>query len=500
VWILRSGGNPHVYLMPTRTPARHLPLSKTYLSELRAHITHTSAYHAGHDLPYESALSASVLFPGTCWTAREKNIFFRALSTQSRLRPDLIARAVGSKTLVDLLAFLDALEDGSQDMEAKKTDWPSLGQAIEVSDGWIKEEEKLAEAIIKAEAQRDTPAYTSTPSGEDDIESSSWPTSLSSLGTYQLQALDAIIRNQEDGNTAQNEDKAVEDDEEGMPSNEQPVPALTPPAHADRLGPPVSSEYPLIDPVLLSLNSSHRPSAFELSQPAWHPLPQLPSSFQLQSEPDRSSSSALHSQHFDELEFYPHATHPLPDISLAFAQDPISRLPMPPSAEQPLNGESIKQIGSEMENLENLSPQSWRRYQKRLYMRRKRASLRGEDVPTHVGRLKRGRKQKVGPSSAPSSPAPVSPVPSRKRKRSTDREDHDVSNDASSRVSGQEGETEDDDSEHESTRKRKKVNTPGQKGVPKALGAFAIAGVDANFLRAKGLDIFHYATLGRLSR
>jgi hypothetical protein len=496
--------NSHVNLMSTRAPGR---LSQSYLAELQAHIACITAYHAGHDLPRESALSASVLPPDAYWTVREKNTFFRALRTHSRLRPDLIAQKIGSKTLVDVLALITRLEDSSLHVERRTMDWSSMAQAVEVSNDWVREESKLSEAITEAQTRWESSMAAAKSASQDDVETFTWPITMSSLGKYQLQALDTILRNQEDQGAVQYEQGAHDNEADiaqaGVSTHEQPMPAPSTPTHAFQQVSPVTDDNFSIDPALLSPSKNSRPSMFNLSQPTWHPLPPLASSSQPQLQHiETLSTSPPHSQQVDELQSHPHSTHPLPDISLAFAHDPVSLPSIPLTIEQLPGDELPEEAVNEAENLNKLSPRSWRRYQKRLHMRRKRASLRGEDASTHLGRLKPGPKQKGDLHSDPSLLLPTSPVPSRKRKRSANREDHNDLDRGSSQASeaASRSSQDEDDFEHEPEGKRRKSNVPGRKGASKARSAFAATGVDAGFLHAHGLDLFHYVTLSRLSR
>ena len=95
------------------------------------------------------------------WTAREKSLFFHALSRHSRLRLDLVALDVPSKTYLDVLAYvayLDEISDKAQVSRGElgtggsfRSEYESslagLPSAREVSEGWIRREEKLGERL-----------------------------------------------------------------------------------------------------------------------------------------------------------------------------------------------------------------------------------------------------------------------------------------------------------------------------------------------------------------
>ncbi|KIJ07047.1 hypothetical protein PAXINDRAFT_103124 [Paxillus involutus ATCC 200175] len=128
-----------------------------------------------------------------------------------------------------------------------------------------------------------------------------------------------------------------------------------------------------------------------------------------------------------------------------------------------------------------LSPRSRRRLQKRLYMRRRRALLHGDNVgsesalstadkskATNMEKLKPGKKAKAEQSDMPVAFAsvPGSEAPS------------DVESEAAKEIS---------------------TKTKGGLTLPYKLKAeFAALGVDAAYLRAQGMDLLHLGVLGRL--
>ncbi|KAI9454772.1 hypothetical protein BJY52DRAFT_1104534, partial [Lactarius psammicola] len=58
--------------------------------------------------------------PTGYWTAAEKALFFRALSTHSRFRPDLIASCIGTKSILDVVVYLALLRDGARGLIATR--------------------------------------------------------------------------------------------------------------------------------------------------------------------------------------------------------------------------------------------------------------------------------------------------------------------------------------------------------------------------------------------
>ncbi|KAG0700064.1 hypothetical protein DFH29DRAFT_933903 [Suillus ampliporus] len=142
-------------------------------------------------------------------------------------------------------------------------------------------------------------------------------------------------------------------------------------------------------------------------------------------------------------------------------------------------------------DLKALSPTSRRRLTKRLYMRRKRAQLRGEDVaPTSLARIKPGRKRKekaatvaeeIGKEMLPSgendrgrrvaaTPDPTEPDPE--------------VNDDDLRDAGEEA-------------TKKCINMAGKTRYQKIRSEFKNAGINASYLSKHGMDLFHLGRLGK---
>ena len=117
-----------------------LDISSSYLSQFRVHLAQVQAH----------ALPPSVVASTAYWTSSEKNAFFRALPRYSRLRPDLIAAHIKTKSAVDVLAYIDQLETASK---ANPISWTrkDIDIAFEVSDSWVEFEERNASSITIAE-------------------------------------------------------------------------------------------------------------------------------------------------------------------------------------------------------------------------------------------------------------------------------------------------------------------------------------------------------------
>jgi hypothetical protein len=94
------------------------PPSSTLDAHIDAHISATRHYFTGAPHPPEPPYAPSYHPPTGYWTAAEKALFFHALSTHSRFRPDLIASSIGTKSLLDVMIYLALLQDGAQDLTA----------------------------------------------------------------------------------------------------------------------------------------------------------------------------------------------------------------------------------------------------------------------------------------------------------------------------------------------------------------------------------------------
>ncbi|OJA20807.1 hypothetical protein AZE42_06514 [Rhizopogon vesiculosus] len=152
-------------------------------------------------------------------------------------------------------------------------------------------------------------------------------------------------------------------------------------------------------------------------------------------------------------------------------------------------------------DLKALSPMSRRRLTKRLYMRRKRAQLRGEDVGqvaevVSLERMKPGRKPGKKGKERSVSVAEVTEgekLPSGKKvsERRTTTTPELVE-------SGFHPSDEDGPDDANETTAKKTVNISGKTRHQKTRAEFENAGIDATYLRKHSMDLFHYGPLGKL--
>ncbi|KAJ7770224.1 hypothetical protein DFH07DRAFT_269970 [Mycena maculata] len=405
-----------------------------HLGQLRAHLSGNT----GHPL------SPSFIPPAGYWTSREKDIFFHALALHSRLRPDLIADSVKSKNILDVCAYIDALERAAatQPLQASSLR-SSLEGAMEVSDSWVQHEEEQASEITKlepeweAEAKRNRRSVLLAGRFQDEPTYWNWKEererewekqdTLAKLGRHHLRVLDRFIR---DAEVAIHEAEPLRD-------TEPPV------AH-----PPSRFQDELIDPVLLALPSAEPP----------HPISQL---------------------HAELTINPPYTPEPSPNSSTQ---------PLPSSF--PASGISDSR----------LSPDSRRRLTKRLYMRRMRAQATGVEPNLATTKLIPGRKSTRVYVSKPR------PKKYKPRKPQTKRDDPDMADEEAvpqdpipnarpTPPPSLSGGLEDADDE---TAGRIYYLMRGITEPYKIMSTLKDQGIDAKVLAEDGLDIFNLAKVSKL--
>ena len=79
-----------------------LETDANFTEHLAAHISATRHHLTGAPEPPEPPYAPSFHPPTGYWTAAEKALFFRALSAHSRLRPDLIAASIATKSTLNV--------------------------------------------------------------------------------------------------------------------------------------------------------------------------------------------------------------------------------------------------------------------------------------------------------------------------------------------------------------------------------------------------------------
>ncbi|KAF8210294.1 hypothetical protein K438DRAFT_1809429 [Mycena galopus ATCC 62051] len=116
---------------------------ENHLTQFQAHLAGTTS----------QSLPSSFVPPAGYWSSREKDAFFHALAVHSRLRPDLIADSLKSKSVLDVCAYLD-VSDSWVDYEEEQAD-----EFAKFEPGWEEEVETHKRAVLLASRFQDDPMY-----------------------------------------------------------------------------------------------------------------------------------------------------------------------------------------------------------------------------------------------------------------------------------------------------------------------------------------------------
>ncbi|KAI0647936.1 hypothetical protein C8Q79DRAFT_999457 [Trametes meyenii] len=425
----------------------YLALYSEFLDGFRAHLL-------GQD--GSDPLPASYFEPNAFWSASEKDEFFRALAIHSRLRPDLIAEEVRTKTVPDVCVYLAMLEQASRKafrstvyvgyetrsayQKIPRKDFPI---ALEASEDWMQVEERMAAALHTSEThferekllnQRDqevvhlrkaTRPHASEgragSNGRDreaerqrrkDLENSledirgQWAAEdlWQSLDQVSMAALDRILREDEDGPAlgTRPDDHAPGSLDQGagpgIGYDGLSKPPILDVAAVGNTAFVVGDE--LIDPLLLEMS---RPGSTAPSTPHLEPsslsgpstLQPIASTSRLSDNDFVSSMRSLTTQFQPSTPPFLPAADPI-EIEREPALLPAAAI-VPPAITEDARPESSTGDLAE-EDLASMSPVSRRRAQKRLHMRRKRAQATGGVANENTARMKPGRKPKQRPA------------------------------------------------------------------------------------------------------
>ncbi|KAI0770015.1 hypothetical protein C8Q74DRAFT_866300 [Fomes fomentarius] len=468
-------------------------VDSTYLSIFSEHLADFREHLAGRD-PEVGPLPASFFAPRAFWTAAEKDAFFKALAVHSRLRPDLIAEEVKTKTIPDVCVYLAMLERAAKEMPEAATYVRHNGQsvdvklsrkelpaALEVSDEWIDYEEHMATSmiildrayesdVVSGEREEEVNSRRSTvrawwgagrtASNERDRagekerreafeqwlaqRKAEWEGEdlLLSLDKVDLATLDRMLRDDEEGRAFQLE--SVGDR------------TLFGTTEVDDTRPPDISED-LIDPVLLQLSQPRAQS--RSPDPSEIALGDMPTTLPPHENiPLPPLSQPQRAYYFDSTLTPAHLV--TSDVEAPAVNPTSSTTPSVKTDEGTLDGEDPSQM----------SPASRRRYQKRLYMRRKRAKETGAPVIENAERLKPGRK------------------PKNRAKKATPATEEAQQDAATPSVAA----------EDEDRSAYRHPNVSGRTLPYKRQLDFVSKGVDVPRLRREGLDLFHLQGVSRL--
>ena len=122
-------------------------LSEIYVTDIQTQMRHIQNHAQGRDFAVwgsEEDLPYTVFAPYSIWSPAEKNQFFHAVTRHSRFRPDLIAAEVKTKTEVEVMVFLEALEGAKSRRPAEGL---VFEPAIRLDDSMIQQEEILSSRL-----------------------------------------------------------------------------------------------------------------------------------------------------------------------------------------------------------------------------------------------------------------------------------------------------------------------------------------------------------------
>ncbi|KAF9643044.1 hypothetical protein BDM02DRAFT_1758913 [Thelephora ganbajun] len=330
------------------------PLDSIYLSGLLDNISTAQDHLAGND---GTPLLPSLLLPNTVWTPQEKNAFFHALSVYSRFRPDLISHEIKTKSVPEVCNYLSVLQlaASQQETTVPYSQWrQSLPIAVEVSSEWVAMEEETALGVIMQEQDWQRELIAGQRRTELKLLKKAYKVESQGAGPSRPKA--ELKRDIADTNLRDRQ--------------------------KDFCGSLGSLELTAIDTILREATDSSGSNHIKQSTSVLH------------------TSALQHSAgHAARLE----ATQTLPfsAAKVANTRNPLNSVQRrsnnsgelsQSSTTKPFQTSSPKQDSTV--HLAGLSPVSRRRYQKRLYMRRKRASMSGvTGVDDSLERLKPGRKR-----------------------------------------------------------------------------------------------------------
>lgn len=353
------------------------PLDSEYLSVLLDHIDTFQDHLDGND---GTPLLLSFLPPNAVWTAREKDTFFHALSVYSRLRPDLISHEIKTKSVQDVCNYLSILHAASSRQESAVS-YPQRRQnlpiAMEVSSEWVTIEEEKAADLIAREQDWRLELTTEQRHAEIKLLKKTFRNSLHDMGPSKRKA---VLKQQIADVDLRTRRKDF----------------------CRSLGFP---ELTAIDTILREATDFS--SLSQIEQPSTLHAPTLQHSAGHVAGPEATRTlpfSATNGAH--ETFGVDITVRMTPGISTSFSTVAGEQAPLNKNINggpSPLDGPGQTPASSPEQDsaalLEGLSPASRRRYQKRLYMRRKRASMSGVAViDGSLERLKPGRKKVKRPS------------------------------------------------------------------------------------------------------
>ncbi|RXW16715.1 hypothetical protein EST38_g9131 [Candolleomyces aberdarensis] len=455
------------------------------------------------------------------WTETEKNAFFHALSTCSRLRPDLIASNVKTKSVFQVCIYLRALEqtleefaagiagDLVEDDDEENHDGSSMPDGVPVEQQQGNEEEP-----IRAGQKRKRGSYPSRDSLSLQVEhdplerrktypiahemSNDWVDFEERLAKvvsrFEEQCGGYVGPMSEDrGRKKRKIDNEEEDGsevgEEGVDDQDQEDEDEDEEQEGEEATLQTSGLY-FLNNQLQALDNILRES--EDASAHLEIIPSPSKSQRSSSEPTSNSKSSVEgaargseddSLDEDDIDSY---IRPLASSQHA----PRSQTPSSSSSEG--KETETTPAPTSVTNMLQLSPVSRRRLQKRLYMRKQRALKKGlteEGVDVKSVRLKSGPKAKGKGKEDEEVSSP------RKKEKSAKDEDEDEDDDEDE---AEQDELDDEEEEEEEEENGSKTPTGRTTESFKYKQEFLEAGIDADVINTEGLGYFNLGAMGKL--
>lgn len=301
-----------------------------YLTEhLADHISFTRHHLTGSPDHLEPPYTPSFYPPTGYWTASEKALFFHALTIHSRLRPDLIAASIGTKSTADVAIYLSLLRQGATRVNNDKST-SSHGATIRIGRDQYPTAHEVSAELITLEDQQAAHICIAEPMHTKEVEA---------------EARAQVLRSVKNGMRVRRGEasKGNKRDREGQLARKEEFERLRAEREIEWAR---KDELARLDAVALQI---------------------LDRMLRVDEEEGRLST--------------------IPD-PVASSSSPDGPPPSPPPAAATLNDNE----GDSGTAPSNLSPASRRLISKRLYMRRKRAEASGRTAQLDPARLKPGRK------------------------------------------------------------------------------------------------------------
>ncbi|KDQ59042.1 hypothetical protein JAAARDRAFT_46640 [Jaapia argillacea MUCL 33604] len=351
---------------PSDSELGDVPLNSGYLSQFKSHLSDFEGHVLG--IVKGQPLPPSYFPPTGYWTSAEKDSFFHLLCVHSRFRPDLIAAGLKSKTVADVCAYLELLEvaaagtadEDDEDDTGQMLTRDAMDPAMEMSEDWIEFEETQSQIIINLEPTWDLSTLQTSRSDELKVKQS------------EVRAKRGKGRTEEGERDRAGEKKRKREWMEW--SNERKKKW----AGEDAFGVLDVTALKLLGHIL----RKDEEARYLVEQD--EERVEGPSAPQVQDQPGPSNPSQPAR---DENHRPTTAPSPRPSPSPQAPQSPSAQTQPQPQSRSPSPTLHPSDISA-------LSPTSRRRYQKRLYMRRKRAQAAGRQVNTSVVRLKAGGRRR----------------------------------------------------------------------------------------------------------